>query len=46
MSWAKKSLELAPGAVEHYMAGQAYAELKNPKAAIEEFSSAIKLAPR
>jgi tetratricopeptide (TPR) repeat protein len=46
LSWAKKSLEFAPSAVEHYMAGQAYAELKNPKAAIEEFSAAIELAPK
>jgi tetratricopeptide (TPR) repeat protein len=46
LSWSKKSLELTPSAVEHYVAGQAYAALKNPTAAIEEFSAALVLAPK
>jgi tetratricopeptide (TPR) repeat protein len=46
LSWSKKSLEFTPSAVEHYIAGQAYAAMKNPSAAIVEFSSAITLAPK
>jgi tetratricopeptide (TPR) repeat protein len=46
LSWSKKALEFAPSAVEHYIAGQAYAAMKNPSAAIVEFSSAIMLAPK
>jgi tetratricopeptide (TPR) repeat protein len=46
LSWSKKSLEFTPTAVEHYIAGQAYAAMKNPSAAIVEFSSAIILAPK
>ena len=46
LSWSKKSLEFTPSAVEHYIAGQAYAALKNPSAAIEEFSAALVLAPK
>lgn len=46
LSWSKKSLEFTPSPVEHYVAGQAYAAMKNPSAAIVEFSSAIALAPK
>jgi tetratricopeptide (TPR) repeat protein len=46
LSWSKKSLESTPSAVEHYIAGQAYAALKNSSAAIEEFSAALILAPK
>ncbi len=46
LSWSKKSLGLMPSAVEHYIAGQAYAALKDPSSAIEEFSAALVLAPK
>jgi len=46
LSWSKKALDIAPSPVEHYIAGQAYAALKNPSAAIEEFSAALVLAPK
>jgi tetratricopeptide (TPR) repeat protein len=46
LSWSKKSLEIEQSAVEHYIAGQAYAAMKNPSSAIEEFSAALVLAPK
>jgi tetratricopeptide (TPR) repeat protein len=46
LSWSKKALDIAPSPVEHYIAGQAYAALKNPSAAIDEFSAALLLAPK
>ncbi len=46
LSWSKKSLDITPSAVEHYIAGQANAAMKNPSAAIVEFSSAIMIAPK
>ena len=46
LSWSKKALDIAPSPVEHYIAGQAHAALKNPSAAIEEFSAALVLAPK
>lgn len=46
LSWSKKALDIAPSPVEHYIAGEAYAALKNPSAAIEEFSAALVLAPK
>jgi tetratricopeptide (TPR) repeat protein len=46
LTWSKKALDIAPSPVEHYIAGQAYAALKNPSAAIEEFSAALLLAPK
>jgi tetratricopeptide (TPR) repeat protein len=46
LTWSKKALDIAPSPVEHYIAGQAYAALKNPSAAIEEFSAALVLAPK
>ncbi len=45
LTWSKKALEFTPSAVEHYIAGQAYAALNNPSAAIVEFSAALVLAP-
>ncbi len=45
LRWSTKPLALRPSAVEHYIAGQAYAAMKNPSAAIVEFSSAISIAP-
>ena len=46
LTWSKKALDIAPSPVEHYIAGQAHAALKNPSAAIEEFSAALVLAPK
>jgi tetratricopeptide (TPR) repeat protein len=46
LSWSKKSLEIEQSPVEHYIAGQAYAAMKNPSSAIEEFSAALVLAPK
>jgi TPR repeat protein len=46
LKWTGKSLDLDASAVEHYIAGQAYAATKNWKKAVEEFSYAVALAPK
>ena len=46
LSWTKKSLDIAPNAVEYYVAGQAYAALNDPTHAVEEFSKALIVAPK
>ncbi len=46
LSWTKKSLDMTPSPVEHYIAGQAYAGLKDWSHAIEEFSAALAIAPK
>jgi len=46
LTWSKKSLDIAPDAVEYYIAGQAYAGLKDPNRAIVEFSAALLMAPQ
>lgn len=46
LSWSKKALELSAIPSQHYIAGQAYAGLKDPARAIEEYNAAIGMAPK
>ena len=46
LSYSKQALEIAPTAVQHYITGQAYAGLKDPSHAIEEYGNALSMAPK
>jgi TPR repeat protein len=46
LSYSKKALAISPIPSVHYVAGEAYDGLNDPKSAVEEYSAAISMAPK
>jgi TPR repeat protein len=46
LSYSKKALDIEPISSLHYVAGEAYDGLNDPKNAVEEYSAAISMAPK